>query len=152
MTAFSLPQDRAAVQDTHIHHLRHQIESRLKVGPRTQRLATQILVQVSLGEDLAASLTDGVVLCHIANHCSPRSVSSIHVPSPAVVSLLLSFFFFLRFLTFFSQPKLSAAKCRRNVDNFLAACRKIGVREVSDQFEQKQLLQLIFTFCLSTPC
>jgi hypothetical protein len=88
-------QDRAAVQDTHIHHLRHQIESRLKV---------------SLGEDLPASLTDGVVLCHIANHCSPRSVSSIHVPSPAV-------------------PKLSAAKCRRNVDNFLAACRKIGVRE-----------------------
>ena len=47
---------------------------------------------------------------------------------------------------FLSQPKLSAAKCRRNVDNFLAACRKIGVREVSDQFEQKQLLQLIFTF------
>ena len=96
MTAFSLPQDRAAVQDTHIHHLRHQIESRLKVGPRTQRLATlkPILVQVSLGEDLAASLTDGVVLCHIANHCSPRSVSSIHVPSPAVVSLLLSFYFF----------------------------------------------------------
>jgi hypothetical protein len=27
------PQDRAAVQDTHIHHLRHQIESRLKVTP-----------------------------------------------------------------------------------------------------------------------
>ena len=52
---------------------------------------------------------------------------------------------------FFSQPKLSAAKCRRNVDNFLAACRKIGVREVSDQFEQKQLLQLIFTFRLSMP-
>ena len=47
-----------------------------------------IVVQVSLGEDLAASLTDGVVLCHIANHCSPRSVSSIHVPSPAVVGLL----------------------------------------------------------------
>lgn len=88
-------QDRAAVQDTHIHHLRHQIESRLKV---------------SLGEDLAASLTDGVVLCHIANHVSPRAVSSIHVPSPAV-------------------PKLTAAKCRRNVDNFLSACRKIGVRE-----------------------
>ena len=49
-----------------------------------------IVVQVSLGEDLAASLTDGVVLCHIANHCSPRSVSSIHVPSPAVVGLLPS--------------------------------------------------------------
>merc|ERR1712037_1002045 len=88
-------QDRAAVQDTHIHGLRHQIESRLKV---------------SLGDDLPSSLTDGVVLCHIANHVSPRSVSSIHVPSPAV-------------------PKLSSTKCRRNVDNFLAACRKIGVRE-----------------------
>ena len=44
-------------------------------------------LQVSLGEDLAAALTDGVVLCHIANHVSPRAVSSIHVPSPAVVSL-----------------------------------------------------------------
>lgn len=87
--------DKLAVQDTHIHHLRQQIESRLKV---------------SLGDDLPAALTDGVVLCHIANHVSPRSVSSIHVPSPAV-------------------PKLSAAKCRRNVDNFLMACRNIGVRE-----------------------
>ena len=45
-----------------------------------------LTVQVSLGEDLAAGLADGVVLCHIANHVSPRSVSSIHVPSPAVVS------------------------------------------------------------------
>jgi len=101
--------DRAAVQDSHIHHLRHQIETRLKV---------------SLGDDLPSSLTDGVVLCHIANHVSPRSVSSIHVPSPAV-------------------PKLSSTKCRRNVDNFLAACRKIGVREdlicaVSDVMEPKR--------------
>jgi len=101
--------DRAAVQDTHIHHLRHQIETRLKV---------------SLGDDLPSSLTDGVVLCHIANHVSPRAVSSIHVPSPAV-------------------PKLSSTKCRRNVDNFLSACRKIGVREdlvcsVSDVMEPKR--------------
>lgn len=29
---------------------------------------------------------DGVVLCHLANHIRPRSVASIHVPSPAVVS------------------------------------------------------------------
>ncbi|KAG7246426.1 hypothetical protein CRUP_005270, partial [Coryphaenoides rupestris] len=27
---------------------------------------------------------DGVVLCHLANHIRPRSVASIHVPSPAV--------------------------------------------------------------------
>uniref|UniRef100_A0A671THN4 Calponin-homology (CH) domain-containing protein n=1 Tax=Sparus aurata TaxID=8175 RepID=A0A671THN4_SPAAU len=58
--------------------------------------------------DLGAALTDGVVLCHLANHVRPRSVPSIHVPSPAV-------------------PKLTMAKCRRNVENFLEACRRIGV-------------------------
>ncbi|XP_030614223.1 leucine-rich repeat and calponin homology domain-containing protein 1 isoform X2 [Archocentrus centrarchus] len=73
--------------------LRDSIESRLKVV---------------LPEDLGSSLMDGVVLCHLANHIRPRSVASIHVPSPAV-------------------PKLSMAKCRRNVENFLDACRKIGV-------------------------
>nr|XP_019966274.1 PREDICTED: leucine-rich repeat and calponin homology domain-containing protein 1-like isoform X2 [Paralichthys olivaceus] len=73
--------------------LRDSIESRLRVV---------------LPEDLGSSLMDGVVLCHLANHIRPRSVASIHVPSPAV-------------------PKLSMAKCRRNVENFLDACRKIGV-------------------------
>ncbi|XP_018121085.1 DISP complex protein LRCH3 isoform X2 [Xenopus laevis] len=73
--------------------LRKNIESRLKL---------------SLPHDLGAALMDGVVLCHLANHVRPRSVQSIHVPSPAV-------------------PKLSMAKCRRNVENFLEACRKIGV-------------------------
>ena len=33
-------------------------------------------------------------------------------------------------LTFF-QPKLSLAKCRRNVENFLEACKQIGVKDVS---------------------
>ncbi|KAK7938312.1 hypothetical protein WMY93_001638 [Mugilogobius chulae] len=75
--------------------LRDSIESRLKV---------------ILPEDLGSSLMDGVVLCHLANHIRPRSVASIHVPSPAV-------------------PKLSMAKCRRNVENFLDACRRIGVAE-----------------------
>ncbi|XP_012708528.2 leucine-rich repeat and calponin homology domain-containing protein 1 isoform X2 [Fundulus heteroclitus] len=77
--------------------LRDIIESRLKV---------------ILPEDLGSSLMDGVVLCHLANHIRPRSVASIHVPSPAV-------------------PKLSMAKCRRNVENFLDACRKIGVPQSS---------------------
>ncbi|XP_014664557.1 PREDICTED: leucine-rich repeat and calponin homology domain-containing protein 3-like isoform X2 [Priapulus caudatus] len=75
--------------------LRHNIESRLKV---------------TLPGDLSAALLDGVVLCHLANHIRPRSVQSIHVPSPAV-------------------PKLSLAKCRRNVENFVEACRRIGVDE-----------------------
>ncbi|XP_008568924.1 PREDICTED: leucine-rich repeat and calponin homology domain-containing protein 3 isoform X3 [Galeopterus variegatus] len=76
-----------------IDQLRKHIEYRLKV---------------SLPCDLGAALTDGVVLCHLANHVRPRSVPSIHVPSPAV-------------------PKLTMAKCRRNVENFLEACKKIGV-------------------------
>ncbi|XP_070997932.1 DISP complex protein LRCH3-like isoform X2 [Oncorhynchus clarkii lewisi] len=76
-----------------VEQLRKNIESRLKV---------------SLPSDLGTALTDGVVLCHLANHVRPRSVPSIHVPSPAV-------------------PKLTMAKCRRNVENFLEACRRIGV-------------------------
>lgn len=78
-----------------IENLRNIIETRLKV---------------SLPADISAALMDGVVLCHLANHVRPRSVSSIHVPSPAV-------------------PKLTIAKCRLNVENFLEACRKIGVEE-----------------------
>uniref|UniRef100_I3KKY4 Leucine-rich repeats and calponin homology (CH) domain containing 3 n=1 Tax=Oreochromis niloticus TaxID=8128 RepID=I3KKY4_ORENI len=69
-------------------------------------------LKVSLPSDLGAALTDGVVLCHLANHVRPRSVPSIHVPSPAV-------------------PKLTMAKCRRNVENFLEACRRIGVPQDS---------------------
>ncbi|XP_045107309.1 DISP complex protein LRCH3-like [Portunus trituberculatus] len=76
-----------------VENLRNIIETRLKV---------------SLPADISSALMDGVVLCHLANHVRPRSVSSIHVPSPAV-------------------PKLTIAKCRLNVENFLEACRKIGV-------------------------
>ncbi|MFT7818195.1 leucine-rich repeat and calponin homology domain-containing protein 1 isoform X1 [Arapaima gigas] len=69
-------------------------------------------LKMTLPEDLGSSLMDGVVLCHLVNHIRPRAVASIHVPSPAV-------------------PKLSMAKCRRNVENFLDACRKLGVPESS---------------------
>ncbi|KOC68095.1 Leucine-rich repeat and calponin homology domain-containing protein 3 [Habropoda laboriosa] len=87
--------ERAKEEADLIEQLRNHIETRLKMA---------------LPEDLASALTDGVVLCHLANHVRPRSVASIHVPSPAV-------------------PKLTMARCRRNVDNFLEACRKIGVDE-----------------------
>ncbi|XP_044727093.1 leucine-rich repeat and calponin homology domain-containing protein isoform X2 [Chrysoperla carnea] len=87
--------DKAREESDLIEQLRHIIETRLKM---------------ELPEDLAPALTDGVVLCHLANHVKARSVASIHVPSPAV-------------------PKLTMARCRRNVDNFLEACRKIGVEE-----------------------
>uniref|UniRef100_A0A3Q3JZX4 Calponin-homology (CH) domain-containing protein n=1 Tax=Monopterus albus TaxID=43700 RepID=A0A3Q3JZX4_MONAL len=78
----------------------------------TQLSLHRARLKVSLPSDLGAALTDGVVLCHLANHVRPRSVPSIHVPSPAV-------------------PKLTMAKCRRNVENFLEACRRIGVPQDS---------------------
>lgn len=52
-------------------------------------------LKVLLPDDVGAALMDGVVLCHLANNISPRSVASIHVPSPAVVSAPTLFFFFV---------------------------------------------------------
>ncbi|XP_069473682.1 DISP complex protein LRCH3 isoform X6 [Ambystoma mexicanum] len=97
----------------------------------------ELRLKVSLPSDLGAALTDGVVLCHLANHVRPRSVPSIHVPSPAV-------------------PKLTMAKCRRNVENFLEACRKIGVPQESlccasdilqlNLFSIKRTVETLLTF------
>uniref|UniRef100_A0A9J7YQA5 Leucine-rich repeats and calponin homology (CH) domain containing 4 n=1 Tax=Cyprinus carpio carpio TaxID=630221 RepID=A0A9J7YQA5_CYPCA len=81
---------------TDVLQLRKTLESRLKI---------------SLPEDLGEALSNGTVLCQLANHLRPRSVPIIHIPSPAV-------------------PKLSAAKCRLNVENFIAACRRLGVPEM----------------------
>ncbi|KAM6909067.1 leucine-rich repeat and calponin homology domain-containing protein 4 [Xenentodon cancila] len=75
--------------------LRKTLESRLKT---------------TLPEDLGEALSNGTVLCQLVNQIRPRSVSIIHIPSPAV-------------------PKLSSAKSRLNVENFVAACRKLGVPE-----------------------
>ncbi|XP_051490819.1 leucine-rich repeat and calponin homology domain-containing protein 1 isoform X2 [Apus apus] len=86
-----------------VEQLRENIETRLKI---------------CLPEDLGSALMDGVVLCHLVNHVRPRSVGSIHVPSPAV-------------------PKLSMAKCRRNVENFLDACRKLGIPEFHPETSMK---------------
>ncbi|BFZ00956.1 hypothetical protein BsWGS_03993 [Bradybaena similaris] len=96
--------------------LRQMVESRLRV---------------TLPDNLAEALRDGVVLCHLANHVRPRSVGSIHVPSPAV-------------------PKLTLAKCRRNVDNFLDACKKIGVDQEQlcgpqDIFDEKGISRVAIT-------
>uniref|UniRef100_A0A674E1D9 Leucine rich repeats and calponin homology domain containing 2 n=1 Tax=Salmo trutta TaxID=8032 RepID=A0A674E1D9_SALTR len=86
-------------------HLREEME---QIGVLRQNLESRL--KVLLPDDVGAALMDGVVLCHLANHIRPRSVASIHVPSPAV-------------------PKLSMAKCRRNVENFLDACKKLGVSQ-----------------------
>eukprot|EP00079_Xenopus_tropicalis_P018634 XP_004920714.2 PREDICTED: leucine-rich repeat and calponin homology domain-containing protein 4 [Xenopus tropicalis] len=75
--------------------LRKDIESRLTV---------------TVGEPIGESLANGVILCQLLNHLRPRTIPSIHVPSPAV-------------------PKLNPVKSRKNVDSFLDACRRIGVPE-----------------------
>ncbi|TSL40985.1 Leucine-rich repeat and calponin homology domain-containing protein 4 [Bagarius yarrelli] len=74
------------------------------------RKSVESSLKITLPDDLGESLSNGTILCQLANHVRPRSVSIIHIPSPAV-------------------PKLSAAKCRLNVENFLTACRKLGVPE-----------------------
>uniref|UniRef100_A0A915PRK0 Calponin-homology (CH) domain-containing protein n=1 Tax=Setaria digitata TaxID=48799 RepID=A0A915PRK0_9BILA len=60
---------------------------------------------------LAASLADGVKLCNFANCIRLRAVNSLFTPAS-------------------KDMALSPPKCRRNVDSFLAACRRIGVPEV----------------------
>uniref|UniRef100_A0A8C7PV12 Leucine-rich repeats and calponin homology (CH) domain containing 2 n=1 Tax=Oncorhynchus mykiss TaxID=8022 RepID=A0A8C7PV12_ONCMY len=97
------PSDPSFTMRRKMEHLREEME---QVGLLRQNLESRL--KVLLPDDVGAALMDGVVLCHLANHIRPRSVASIHVPSPAV-------------------PKLSMAKCRRNVENFLDACKKLGV-------------------------
>lgn len=45
-------------------------------------------VKVTLPDDVAYALSDGVVLCHFINQIRGRAVQSIHVPSQAVVRLM----------------------------------------------------------------
>lgn len=44
-------------------------------------------LKITLPEDLGEALSNGTVLCQLVNQIRPRSVSIIHIPSPAVVSL-----------------------------------------------------------------
>ncbi|KAG7235104.1 hypothetical protein INR49_002697, partial [Caranx melampygus] len=81
-----------------------------RASSRSNTLESRL--KLTLPEDLGEALSNGTVLCQLVNHIRPRSVSIIHIPSPAV-------------------PKLSSAKCRLNVENFITACRKLGVPEDS---------------------
>ncbi|XP_017116838.1 leucine-rich repeat and calponin homology domain-containing protein isoform X1 [Drosophila elegans] len=95
------------------------------------RIIIETRLKMTLPVDIASALTDGVILCHLANYVRPRSVASIHVPSPGV-------------------NKLTMARCRRNVDNFLEACRRIGVDEnliccAADVLEGKGAVQVAIT-------
>ncbi|XP_063786778.1 leucine-rich repeat and calponin homology domain-containing protein 4 isoform X2 [Pseudophryne corroboree] len=67
-------------------------------------------LKITLEEPLCECLANGVTLCQLLNNLRPRFIPFINVPSPAV-------------------PKLNPVKCRKNVDSFLDACRRLGVPE-----------------------
>ncbi|XP_071797897.1 leucine-rich repeat and calponin homology domain-containing protein 1-like isoform X3 [Asterias amurensis] len=95
------------------------------------RKCIETRLKVNLPDDIPAALEDGVVLCHFMNNVFPHAVPTIHVPSPAV-------------------PKLTSAKCRRNVENFLKACSTAGVTEeklctAGDILEGKGLVKVAST-------
>ncbi|XP_052784938.1 capping protein inhibiting regulator of actin dynamics-like isoform X2 [Mya arenaria] len=115
------------------HTLRRQHEQHQDLQHQLELLRKTISTRLkrSLPENLSEALSDGVLLCHLANQIRPRSVASVHVPSPAV-------------------PKLTPPKCRKNVENFLEACRKIGVPkeqicESSDILAEKGLHRVAHT-------
>lgn len=60
----------------------HKHGAYLCPGPQT----LESRLKTSLPEDLGEALSNGTVLCQLVNQIRPRSVSIIHIPSPAVVS------------------------------------------------------------------
>ncbi|OQV23760.1 putative Leucine-rich repeat and calponin-like proteiny domain-containing protein 3 [Hypsibius exemplaris] len=96
--------------------IRRQQEQLREETEKLEMLKKYIETRLKLGlpEDVMESLQDGVVLCHLVNNIRPRSVISIHVPPTTQAGVV----------------KLTPAKSRRNVENFLDACRRLGVAEV----------------------
>lgn len=95
------------------------------------REAMESKLRIKLPDDLSASLSDGIVLCHLVNHLRKGTIQIIHVPSSGV-------------------PKLTMPKCQMNVDAFLDACRRIGVEKIDvctapDILEEKSPTKLCRT-------
>ncbi|CAF4208433.1 unnamed protein product [Rotaria socialis] len=116
-------------------HLLHAKEDYIQIEQMKKTVEDR--VKVTLPDDISYALSDGVVLCHFINQIRPRAVQSIHVPSQAV-------------------PRLSLAKCRRNVENFIEASRRLGVPEIDlctpqDIIEEKNTTIMSFTNDLKLP-
>jgi len=95
------------------------------------REAMESKLRIKLPDDLPASLSDGIVLCHLINNLRKGTIQVIHVPSSGV-------------------PKLTMPKCQMNVDAFLDACRRVGVEKVDvctapDILEEKSPIKLCRT-------
>jgi hypothetical protein len=110
--AFTIRRHIVQVQEEQkqIETLKKIIETKLKI-----QLPAVMQSALSSQDELGVALADGVILCHLMNQIMPRAIQLIHVPTLAV-------------------PKLSLAKCRKNVENFIDACRRLGLPEVSLKF------------------
>lgn len=77
-------------------YAKHQEGDRIKmsslcVPPQT----LESRLKITLPEDLGEALSNGTILCQLVNQIRPRSVSIIHIPSPAVVSVTAKSVWFL---------------------------------------------------------
>ncbi|CAD5115199.1 DgyrCDS4194 [Dimorphilus gyrociliatus] len=111
---------------------RHEKQAVLRQSElyRTRRMMEEHL-KCKLPENITAALRDGVILCHLANQIWPHSIDRVHVPSVV-------------------DTELPTAKCQKNVNSFLTACRRIGVSEdficpASVILEEKEPLELCRT-------
>ncbi len=63
-----------------------QYPSRTPLRVLPQALESRL--KITLPEDLGEALSNGTILCQLVNQIRPRSVSIIHIPSPAVVRII----------------------------------------------------------------
>ncbi|XP_033117847.1 leucine-rich repeat and calponin homology domain-containing protein 4-like isoform X8 [Anneissia japonica] len=118
---------------THRCNLNNSNNTRSKKPDRREVLRVNLEARLKhpLSDDLSAAIKDGYALCHLVNSVRTRAVPSIHVPPP-------------------SPSKLSMAKCRKNVENFIEACRRLGVTQdklcsAADILEEKGILRVANT-------
>jgi len=125
--AFTIRRHIVQVQEEQkqIDTLKKIIETKLKIQ------LPAVMQSTASQDELGVALADGVILCHLMNQILPRAIQLIHVPTLAV-------------------PKLSLAKCRKNVENFIDACRRLGLAEndmccAQDIIESKNIAKVART-------
>ncbi|KRY75413.1 Leucine-rich repeat and calponin homology domain-containing protein 3 [Trichinella pseudospiralis] len=106
-----------AVRSTHNRNNNNTVASTVD-SPVTVVESIRKIVEQKLDVDLPHSaealgnvLSDGVLLCNFINAIRPRTVAIVHTSAD-------------------TGAKLPLAKARRNVENFLTGCRRLGVQEV----------------------
>ncbi|KRZ38474.1 Leucine-rich repeat and calponin homology domain-containing protein 3 [Trichinella pseudospiralis] len=105
-----------AVRSTHNRNNNNTVASTVD-SPVTVVESIRKIVEQKLDVDLPHSaealgnvLSDGVLLCNFINAIRPRTVAIVHTSAD-------------------TGAKLPLAKARRNVENFLTGCRRLGVQE-----------------------